>query len=395
MRAADVRTRFSQWLSWVLLVLLTIWCIPRLVHDRGRRAVEMVADSMPASASAADLPPAPPSRRGVQIRLGFVGDIMQHREQANDDFRQSYALVAPRLRAMDLAVANLEFPVDTTLRVGPDPGTVRFNGSPAHLDAIAAAGIDVLQTANNHAFDRGVAGVLRTLDAVEGRGLLVAGTARSTEVLRAVPRLVNVRTVPIAFRAYTIPPNAYLDDEGRAGWPPRDLPMFALDFDHWEGDDRAQGIALFREHVTQARAARAVFVVALVHWGKEYYLRPTADQRRAAHDLVDAGFDLVIGTHSHVLNAAEIYRGKLVAYSLGNFNARALRPETATGALLEVVVSADSAGSARVVDFRYRPTVIRRRGHVVVPVDSGGGPDAAAAWIFARHVLGSSLAPWR
>ncbi len=351
----------------------------------------LFADSIPTPASAADLPPAP--AQGTRIRIGFVGDLMQHREQRNDDFRRSYALVAPHLRSLDLAVGNLEFPVDSTLPVGPDSGTVRFNGSTAHLDAIADAGFDVVQTANNHAHDRGRDGLLRTLEAVRGRGLKPVGTAATVERLRGDPVLLDVKDVRLAFRAYSMPPNTYLDSAGRPGWAPRDLPIDALDFAHWRDDDRAHGQALFREQVAQARAEGADLVIAMVHWGREYYLAPSADQRRAAHDLVDAGFDLVIGTHSHVLVPAEVYRGKLVAYSLGNFLARTTRPETAVGAVLDVELIKHGGGTV-VSRFAYRPTEVRGPGHVVTPIDSARSSGDAAAWAVARRVLGGSVASW-
>jgi hypothetical protein len=190
-----------------------------------------------------------------------------------------------------------------------------------------------------------------------------------------------------------MPPNAYLDASGRPEWAPRDLPIDALDFEHWRDDDRAYGRALFRDHVAQARAGGAAVLFALVHWGREYYLAPSTDQRRAAHDLVDAGFDLVIGTHSHVLVPAEVYRGKLIAYSLGNFLARVTSPATSVGAVLEVDL-VRAGGRIEVADFAYRTTEVRLPGHVVTPVDSARGAGDAAAWAVARRVLGPSLVPW-
>ena len=98
----------------------------------------------------------------VILRLAFAGDIMQHRQQAHDDFGASYEQLAPMLAAADIAAGNLEFPVDTTRPVGPPPSSVQFNGSPGHVAALAAAGFDVLSTANNHCFDQGLAGLVRT-----------------------------------------------------------------------------------------------------------------------------------------------------------------------------------------------------------------------------------------
>jgi poly-gamma-glutamate synthesis protein (capsule biosynthesis protein) len=249
----------------------------------------------------------------------------------------------------------------------------------------------VLQTANNHCFDRGVIGMMRTLDAIEGRGMRAVGTARSIEALWAAPLLVTVKGLDLAFRAYTIPPNVQVDSLGRR-IQPRDLPVFVLPFNHWRDQNRMRGLALFRDHVAQARSAGAEFLVALVHWGKEYYARPTADQRDAAHDLVDAGFDLVVGTHSHVLNGAEVYRGKLIAYSLGNLMSQGRMIESRTSAVLEVrVVPGSRTKPAAVAGFGYWLVFLRHPDHLVEPLDSATGPVEAQAWAFARQVLGSSI----
>jgi poly-gamma-glutamate capsule biosynthesis protein CapA/YwtB (metallophosphatase superfamily) len=134
-------------------------------------------------------------------------------------------------------------------------------------------------------------------------------------------------------------------------------------------------------------------VVALVHWGREYYLAPADDQRRAAHDLVDAGFDLVVGTHSHVLGGTELYDGLLIAYSLGNFLSRSLGLETSVGAVLELVLAGNAARMG-VAEFGFRPTQVRMPGHVITPVDSARSEGDAAAWEVARRVLGPALVAW-
>ena len=378
-------------LAMGLAGLLVAWGGVAAFREKPAWRPPVFADSIPPAPSRSDLPPVPPG--GNRIRLGFVGDLMQHEEQRRDDHRRSYALVAPRLRALHLAVGNLEFPVDSTLPIGPDPGTARFNGSPAHLDAIADAGFDVLQVANNHANDRGPEGLLRTLAALEGRGIQAVGGAQNTSALEQHPVIRDVSGIRLGFRAYTIPPNAYFDSLGAPEWASRDLPIHALDFEHWRAADREHGLAMFRRHVGQARGAGAEFIVAMVHWGREYYLAPSVAQRLAAHDLVEAGFDLVVGTHSHVLVPPELYRGKLIVYSLGNFLSRATSPESAVGALLEVELARADDGVA-VADFTFRPTVVRKPGHVITPIDSAAGLEASEAWAVARRVLGATMIRW-
>lgn len=347
-------------------------------------------DSIPRAATTADLPAVDSHAR--PIRLGFVGDLMQYKEQTQDDFHESYARIAPYLRSFDLTIGNLEFPVDSTLPPRPDPGTHRFNGSTRHLDAIADAGFDVLQTANNHCFDRGVIGMVRTLEAVESRGMRAVGTARSRDALWAGPLLMRVNGLTIAFRAYTQVLNVWADSLGRRIEPPPDLPVFVVPFYGWRGQNRERGVTLFQDHVAEAHRAGADFVVALVHWGNDYYARPTAEQRNAGHDLIDAGFDLVVGTHSHVLNGPEVYRGKLIAYSMGNFLAHGPNLESRTGAVLQAEVVPGPPGQPAVLlSFGYLPVFVRFPQDIVVPLDSTGGPEEARAWTNARRVLGSSI----
>jgi poly-gamma-glutamate capsule biosynthesis protein CapA/YwtB (metallophosphatase superfamily) len=339
-------------------------------------------------ATVLELPP-PPAETTAAATLLFGGDIMQHRRQAKDDFTASYAAIAAMVRGADLAIANLEFPVDTARPVGPAPGSTTFNGSARHVEAIAGAGFDLIQTANNHAYDQGADGVAATWWLLRSRGLEPVGTAPTLAELERSPVVVRkVRGIRLGFVAYTFPPNRYPGQRGLATWPPRSAPFFGLNFGEWDAEYRAAGLELFRRHVALARSEGVELLVALVHWGDEWHMQPSADQRRAAHDLVDEGFDLVVGGHSHVLNPAEIYHGRLIAYSLGDLIADFRPVETRTGALLEVRVVRPNDEPARVTGFVWHPTLVERGGHRIRPIHpEAGGQDPKAA-AFARGRLG-------
>src|SRR5262245_52513033 len=96
--------------------------------------IRLVDGPRPGPATALELPPAPPDT-GAAAVLVFAGDIMQHRRQADDDFSACYAGITTLISRADLAVANLEFPVDTTRPLGPSPGATTFNGSARHVAA--------------------------------------------------------------------------------------------------------------------------------------------------------------------------------------------------------------------------------------------------------------------
>ena len=325
-----------------------------------------------------------PSHDARSVRIAFVGDIMQHHAQADDDFQASYAEIARVLSPFDAVVGNLEFPVDSTRPVGPMRGGTTFNGSGAHVSALAAAGFTVLSVANNHAFDQGPDGFGRTVAVIRARGMVPLGVA-APEGGSQPPVFVNVRGVKVALLAYTIPPNPYVGAGDTVRPVPRTTPLTMLNFRGWEAEFRKSGQDILRGHAAAARGAGAQLLVAIVHWGEEWHLHPTSGQITAAHDIIDAGFDVVVGSHPHVLQGSELYRGGFIAYSLGNFNSDFSPLATRTGAILELDFATDSAG-AHLSRFGYVPITVKRRGHVVVRADSG-----SAEWRVACRILGAGV----
>jgi poly-gamma-glutamate synthesis protein (capsule biosynthesis protein) len=351
-----------------------------------------VVDSVPfPPARSAELRPLSGSPRAA-VRLGFAGDIMQHRLQGGDDFNRSYAGIAPLVRQFDLAEANLEFPVDTMAPIGPPARSTVFNGSVAHLSALAAAGFDLVTTANNHAWDQGRRGIASTIAALRGRGLVPIGSAPGSGDSLVVPVVRDVGGVRIAFLGYTFPPNPRPGPDGSPEPIPRDAAVATLPFDNWTDEFREAGRRRIAADVAAARRAGAELVVACVHWGREWRVPPTDDQRRAARDLVDSGVDLVVGAHPHVLEPPEVYRGHLIAYSLGNVMSD-FRPLTVrTGAILDVTVERSERDVA-VTGFAYHPILVTGPGHVAQLVHSGDPGERGAAWAWARRALGPEVAP--
>ncbi len=374
----------------VLLLLFSMWnrTVQKFDEVPYSTEIRLVGSRMVPQASPDELPPASANAKAI-ARIGFAGDIMQHRGQKDDDFSACYQEIRPLLRSFDLAVGNLEFPVDPERPVGPPLRSGQFNGSPRHVAALADAGFDVLCTSNNHSFDQGLEGVLATLGVLRSHGITPVGTAAETSLCG--PVLVDCQGLRIAMVAYTMRPNVYYQDGVAVPWP-RDWPICELNFSDWSAEYRQQGQALFERHAAAADRLGADFLIALVHWGEEWHFGPTDDQRLAARDLVDAGFDLVVGGHSHVINPPEIYDDKLIAYSLGNFISDFSRLETRLGAVLEVTIVGGNGNRAKTVDFRYHPILTEREGHIVRPMHRGQQGDDSRAWQLAEEVFGSSLA---
>jgi len=206
------------------------------------------------SPPALSLPPPAAERGGsAEARIVFAGDIMQHENQRDDDFERGYAKVAPLLRGADIAVGNLEFPVDPARPIGPLPQSDRFNGSPAHLDAIARAGFTLLATANDHAFDDGIHGLRATIREVRQRGVQSVGTALSRARLDREVVLVERNGIRVAFFAYTSLLNTYVNDEQEFVDPPARLPVSMVNLAEWADEYREQGLKRFRADVQRAR----------------------------------------------------------------------------------------------------------------------------------------------
>jgi poly-gamma-glutamate capsule biosynthesis protein CapA/YwtB (metallophosphatase superfamily) len=319
-------------------------------------------------------------------RIAFVGDIMQHPEQREDDFSRTYQEIRPHLLHYDLVIGNLEFPVDPTRHTGPFPGEARFNGSQEHVRALAQAGIGLVTTANNHSFDMGKEGVLSTLQVLRAEGIESFGTGHPTEDLG--PKVMDLGSVRLGFVTYTFPPNVFFDEEGRPVSWPREWPINELYFDDWSGPYREEGLRMFDRDVMAAREAGAHFIIAFVHWGQEWRFAPNRHQRLAARDMVSSGIDLVVGSHSHVLNPAEWVDGHLVAYSLGNFVSAFRQLEVRTSAVLEVTLVKGDDGKTSLGDFAFRPILTAGEDHRVLPLIDVSTREGRTALKLARTILG-------
>jgi len=250
------------------------------------------------------VPPPPPPPR---IRLVAVGDILMHQdvkasaEHAAQGFPALWADLVPLFQGADLAFGNLETPVaPTTGRAGVP---FQFNAPATLPAALRASGFTVLSTANNHAFDQGFKGVRETLDRLRAEQLVAVGSGEDRPRAEAL-QIVERQGLKVAFLGFT---DIFNVDLNRRATEPWVRPL-----------DLEPAVAAVRE----ARSC-ADLVVVSVHWGNEYQRQPTKRQRDIAKRLVEAGCDLLLGHHSHVLQPAEIVdtggRKALVAYSLGNF----------------------------------------------------------------------------
>lgn len=282
--------------------------------------VEVVDASVADAALTTDAP---------RAKLLFVGDLslglhvgyyLEERARGGRlprgvDARYPLGDVTDRVRAADLAIGNLECVVSPIGAPIADHNVLR--APVLALDVLRDAGFDVLSVANNHALDFGPIGYDDMLARIEQAGLLHTGSA-----LRAPP------------------PEPFVVREVNG------LRVAVLAF-HEVSDERATA------DVRTAKA-RADLVVVMNHWGLEDHAGVMPYQRRLGRALIDAGADLVVGTHAHVLQPVERYRDKLLVYGLGNFVFSGMGCDEAhrVGMLLEA--SATRAGIEEVTLARVR-----------------------------------------
>lgn len=268
------------------------------------------------------------------IRMTFVGDVMMSDkvegilQQQGYDYPYTY--VKSYFQQADLAIANLETPITTG-------GTRQekeysYRSSPLALPPLAEAGIDLVNLANNHSMDRGPDGLLDTIKHLKENGILYVGAGENIdEAYRA--EIIEKNGMRIAFLGMNrvIPHESWKATTTRPGMTQVYDPTLAL------------------ESIKKAKE-QADLVVVIAHWGVEREDMPVQYQKDLARRFIDAGADLIVGSHPHVLQGFEQYNGKWIAYSLGNFIFTTNdNQKTWNSAILQAECTADGACELNVV----------------------------------------------
>jgi hypothetical protein len=238
------------------------------------------------------------------ITVAAVGDVMMGSDfpaarLPRDGGARLLAEAAPWFRDADIAMANLEGP----LLEGGEPAKTFVSGRsylfrtpPCYVWNLKEAGISMVSLANNHAMDFGRAGLASTKSALKKAG--VAFSSKSGEIAEFQVRGVRVGVLSLSF-----------------GPPPRSIVFPEKALEEIARVSKLYDILILSIHAG-AEGRQALHVAP----GMERYLNePRGDLLRFAHDAIDRGADLVISHGPHVPRALELYRGRLIAYSLGNF----------------------------------------------------------------------------
>lgn len=286
----------------------------------------------------------------ISVSISVVGDMMCHSVQYNYayvkpdsfNFNPLFSEIKKYLNQSDFLFGNLE-----TVTAGAKKGFSGyplFNSPDAFITAIKAAGFDLLTTANNHALDRGEAGVVRTIEQIKLNHLNYNGTFLSERDRDSI-RIFNLKGINLAFLAYTYGINGNLLPKGK------DYLINFID------------TAKIKQDIINARVQKADIVVVHLHFGEEYQRSPNNYQRDIVRKIIEAGADIIIGGHTHVLQPIEFFKTNktkldsgFVIYSMGNFISNQRWRYSDGGAILTFSLQKDiRRDSVYLISVKYLP----------------------------------------
>lgn len=259
-------------------------------HTNSLRILESTLSQESTSHFIASFSPGPiqPQRKATML---FFGDMMFDREVENRMSRSKvdlypFANIAGKeerfFKGQDLVIGNLEGPITNIYRAPEKENDFAFDQKVAAL--LKRVGFSFVSQANNHTLDQGREGAEESRSHLEKAGVAWAGDQVRVDPLLSIKRM-TVRGQDIALLAFN---------------------TVGVSFDKTRAEE------------VLAQAATATYRVVYIHWGNEYQAKPSTQQIDLAHWFIDRGVDAVIGTHPHWMQSLEVYKQKIIAYSLGN-----------------------------------------------------------------------------
>lgn len=239
------------------------------------------------------------------VSVAVTGDVMFARKMPNVLGMDSspFAGVSDVVSNVDLLLVNFENAA--TSSGNAVKGDVPLSCDPSYVPLLKANNNTVASLANNHAFDYGIEGMKDTVKNLEDAGITPIGAGETEdEAHQAVVKEINGRKITIL---------NYMDSNNFAEYSYDVMPYANGSTPGYSAYDSADAQKQIAEHNDSD------MIIAYLHFGNEYSNSPNEDQVKIAHELIDYGADVVLGSHPHVTQGIEVYKGKPVFYSLGNF----------------------------------------------------------------------------
>lgn len=261
------------------------------------------------------------------IKVLLTGDIMLERgvklkidKYGQGDFKFPFLKIAAKLEGADIVFGNLEGPIsDKGIKVG---SIYSFRNEIKAIEGLTFAGFNVLSLANNHTLDYSREALKDTFLRLKTAGIEYIG-AGFNEKEAFSPLIKEIETTKIAFLAYTdLGPKTWkaIGENSGIAW------ISENDFEKIKND------------IKSAKEISDILIVSL-HSGEEYQKEPTKFQKEFSKMAIDAGADIVVGHHAHLVQAGEKYKDGWIFYSLGNFVFdQSFSKETMGGQIIEIII---------------------------------------------------------
>ena len=293
--------------------------------------------------------------QAASVHFRATGDIMSHKLQLTHAYQKDgsfnydpqFEYVKDALSKADYTICNLEL----SIAVDKDYSSFPFFRTPeAILATLKDCGVDMFTMANNHILDGFWDGLTHTIDKVEEYGFDHVGAYRSAEEYQQ-PVLKDINGIKFGFLAYTLDVN---DNDLRL---PADQAKICV-----KRLDQAD----FKADVQELRDLGAEVVICLPHWGDEGKRSVTTLCKRYAQEMVDAGVDIILGSHPHVVLPIDLgqmevngeQKDILIVWSMGNFISYMASQYMDSGIIADFTVTRDENGKISIHDAGYVPVYV-------------------------------------
>lgn len=244
---------------------------------------------------------------GENICVAIVGDMEVNRKDPEKVFDK----VNPELRKADIRFGGLE--ASLSERGSPVGGKIVMRHDPKMVAAYLAGGFEVVAFASNHCLDYGMEPFLDTLELLDRHRIRYVGAGKNIEEARK-PAIIEKKGTRVGFLSYLqLLPLGWWAHQTKPGVAPiREDALYGPPYVN-EEDLEAMMLDIKRTR------PNVDVLISSYHWGSSQSRTLTLSQRSVARAAIDAGADLVIGRHPHILQGIEVYKGKVIFYALGNF----------------------------------------------------------------------------
>lgn len=262
-------------------------------------------------------------KKEVTMILTFVGDIFSANLPYNrglgvaatfgDDIDNKRKKLCSLFHGSDLVFGNLESPIlfESDFNINQ-----QFAGHPDFLELLKSVGVGIVTIANNHIMEHSSDGFISTLKNLDDKKMSYVGVKDNVGLSNI--QIVEIKGIKLAFVAYNQIDNK---DSDLCGTYSKDNVL---------------------KSINEIKEMDVDFIIVSLHWGDEYIHRPAPWQIDDAHSFIDAGANFIIGSHPHVIQPIEEYKGALICYSLGNFIFDMAVPKNAKwGMVLNIEIQED------------------------------------------------------